>query len=128
MWEIALPLVKGIARKIVGKVLKGRVEEDKIEEIVKAVDNVAENDSEIQADVAEWFNFNLEYFGKMENLPRAVQVVRACVRPTIGVSFTAMVGWGFFTGKIDGAQILQLTTAVVAFYFCERALLKPKPR
>lgn len=125
MWDLAIPILKKVGRGIVGKVLKDKVSPDILDSAVKAVDEMVETDEEIRAGIREWYEFNLAYFGAAENLPRAVQIIRAAVRPFMGIGFTVLIGFGFVTKQISGDIIVPIFATIVGFYFCERALKKP---
>ena len=124
MWNLAGPLIAKVAGKLIGKVLKDKVPDAVIEAAKAALPEAAE-DPEVREEFdAEWAKFQTEFYGKMSELPRPVQILRACVRPVVSLALVGSIIYAAVTGSLAWETPATMAIAVISFLFGERAGLK----
>ncbi len=66
----------------------------------------------------------VKYSGEFSELPRGIQVLRACVRPLITLGFSAAIFIGVALGTIDWSYLVALYGPILGFWFGERNISK----
>lgn len=81
-------------------------------------------DKAIRSEIAKQEQALIDYFGKLRELPRAVQILRASVRPVVTYIFTIAILVLVIKGKIEWSYVVAIYGPIVGFWFGERAMLK----
>lgn len=132
MLNLLVPVLGSIASKIVGKVMKEKGLSDFSEDVSGIAQAIIGKDPEIQKQMTEFSTAWMDYFGKMSDLPRPAQILRAMVRPITSmmwmVGYYVILLYGFAKGMIAFQDLLvaaaSFTGPIVGFHFGERSALK----
>lgn len=126
MWRILVPVLGKIISKVTGIAPK------KVGEAEKLVEQALEQDPELQQQVGLAAEELLRYSGEFVQLPKAVQILRASVRPVITylfvVAYVAMALAGMLEKLLDFKEVFTLFGSnlglLLGWWFAERSFLK----
>lgn len=112
-----IPSALGLAVKIAGKLLP-----KKPKEVVKnLIADVVQRSPDIQVELEAERKFTLDYFGRAEHLPKAVQIIRSLVRPYCTVLFTTtLVVWLCIRGELPPEWFCWATAGMLGWWFGTR--------
>lgn len=113
-------LVSKLAGRVVDRVLPETMSEKERSELALRAEQVAQ---ELALEEEQLFRgFVLDYEGRAEALPVAVQVLRASVRPLLSYLLVISTAWLVWHGREIPAQLHQLDLLCLGFWFGERAV------
>lgn len=106
-----------LAIKLIGKILPKKPKKV----IEKLVTDVISKSPDILADLESERKFILDYFGRAEHLPKAVQIIRSLVRPYCTVLFTTtLVMWLCIRGELPPEWFCWATAGMLGWWFGTR--------
>ena len=116
MFDLIFPLLKKISMKALGRAIKGPA----LDEAKKALTDVLKNDASIRADAEKEAQAFVDYFGKLSDVPKSIQVLRASVRPVTTYLFSIAIFYLVISGRLDWTYLVSLYGPIIGFWFGER--------
>jgi hypothetical protein len=119
-WGEAIGVVSKLAGRVVDRVLPETMSEKERAELTIRAEQVAQ---ELALEEEKLFRgFVVDYEGRAADLPEAVQVLRASVRPLLSYLLVITTAWLVWNGRPIPVELHQLDLLCLAFWFGERAV------
>jgi hypothetical protein len=119
-WGEAIGVVSKLAGRVVDRVLPETMSEKERAELTLRAEQVAQ---ELALEEEKLFRgFVVDYEGRAADLPEAVQVLRASVRPLLSYLLVITTAWLVWNGRPIPTELHQLDLLCLAFWFGERAV------